>query len=441
VNPLLRAGWAVAGMLARAVVATGWSGEGKLARTFALRREATARLRRWVATHRDVTRPLLWMHAPSVGEGLMARPVLERLRAAHPDWQVAYTYFSPSAERFAGGLVPAFADVAEVLPFDTRHDADTWLDLLAPTALCFAKLDVWPVLVERAVARGVRVGLVSASVPAGSGRLSPLARAALGDAYAALAAAGAVDTASAERLVTLGVDRAAVQVTGDTRYDQVLARVAAAADAATWRRVLGDERPTVVAGSTWPSDERVLWAAWAEVRRNTPSARLIVAPHEPSAEHLARLESDAAPMGRVRRLGASDVATADVVLVDRVGVLADLYAVAQVAMVGGGFHGAGLHSVVEPAALGVPVVCGPRDAEQRDASLLAGAGGLVRVADAAALTRTLRQWLSREDARREAGARARQVVERERGAADRSAVLVAGLMGGPLVRPGPRPTD
>jgi 3-deoxy-D-manno-octulosonic-acid transferase len=89
----------------------------------------------------------------------------------------------------------------------------------------------------------------------------------------------------------------------------------------------------------------------------------------------------------------------------------------------------------------VPVVCGPRDAEQRDASLLAGAGGLVRVADAAALTRTLRQWLSREDARREAGARARQVVERERGAADRSAVLVAGLMGGPLVRPGPRPTD
>jgi 3-deoxy-D-manno-octulosonic-acid transferase len=428
-HPLLQPAWTLAGWAAELGVALAPAGGGKLARTFALRRGAVARIAAWAAAHRDVKRPLLWMHAPSVGEGLMARPVLELVRTQHPDWQVAYTFFSPSAERFAAALVPAFADIADVLPFDTRTNADALLRALRPSALCFAKLDVWPMLVERAVARGVRVGLVSASVPERSGRMSPLARASLGDAYRALSVVGAVDDASAKRLTQLGVAADAVRVTGDTRYDQVLARVAAIPASGGWRSMFSDERPTVVAGSTWPSDESVLMPAWAVVRVAVPGARLLVAPHEPTTEHLEALERLAGAQGwRVARLGSPDASRADVVLVDRVGVLADLYAVAQVAMVGGGFHDAGLHSVVEPAALGVPVVCGPRDAAARDAVLLAAGGGLCRCASAGELADALLHWLTNAPSRHDAVQANRAVVETQRGAASRSAALVERLV-------------
>jgi len=121
--------------------------------------------------------------------------------------------------------------------------------------------------------------------------------------------------------------------------------------------------------------------------------------------------------------------------VDRVGVLAELYAAATVAYVGGGFGRAGLHSVIEPAALGVPVIFGPRWQGSRDARLLKEAGAGRAVDGSAALSDALAAWLSNETARATAGAAARAVVERGRGAADRSVSLLLGLMEGRVARP------
>jgi len=116
------------------------------------------------------------------------------------------------------------------------------------------------------------------------------------------------------------------------------------------------------------------------------------------------------------------------VLVDRVGVLADLYALADVAYVGGGFHSAGLHSVVEPAALGVPVLIGPRHAGSRDAALLLAARAAVAASDADALARAIVIALTEPETRARAGTAARAVVTAELGAADRSTALVERLM-------------
>ena len=125
----------------------------------------------------------------------------------------------------------------------------------------------------------------------------------------------------------------------------------------------------------------------------------------------------------------------DICLVDSVGVLAELYAGAALAYVGGGFHRQGLHSVIEPAAFGVPVIFGPRFAASRDARLLLGAGGAVTAADRAALERTVRDWLANDTARATAGAAARAVVERGLGAAERSAGLLLDLLEPPAVQP------
>jgi 3-deoxy-D-manno-octulosonic-acid transferase len=426
VHPALAAGYALAGNLAR-LAARAARGEGKLARTLAARRGLRARYAAWGRSGRDPARPLLWVHAPSVGEGLQARPVVELLRAERPDVQLAYTHFSSSAERFARGIG---ADFADVLPFDTRAEARAALDALRPRALVFSKLDVWPVLVAEARARGVALGMISATVAPGSSRTGMLARALLRDAYAAFDAVGAVDAADAERLVVLGVRPGAISVTGDTRYDQVWARARAVDRDGPLLAPLRSARPTLVAGSTWEADDAVLLPAWEALRERVPDARLVIAPHEPTAAHLAPVERWAARAGlRLARLGAEAAHDADVVLVDRIGVLGDLYALADAAFVGGGFHAAGLHSVLEPAAYGAPVAFGPRHQGSRDAGLLLAAGAAAAPPDVEAMCAVLGSWLADPAARTLAGAAARTLVERSLGAARRSLELVESLIG------------
>ena len=430
-NPLLRLAYGSAGEVARLLAAVGPSGDSKLARALRARRGIRERYARWGATGREPARPLLWVHAPSVGEGLQARPVLQLLRAERPDIQLAYTHFSPSAEAFARTLDVDFADY---LPFDTASDARAALDALRPAALVFSKLDVWPTLARLADERGVRLGLVSATLAAGSSRRSRAAGALLRGAYARLDAVGAIDAADAERIVALGAPPDVVTVTGDTRYDQVWARARQADRAGPLLGPLASPRPTLVAGSTWPADERVLLPAWAVFHQSRPEARLVIAPHEPTAAHLAPIEAWAAGAGLavVRLATATENPGADVVIVDRVGVLGELYALADAAFVGGSFHAAGLHSVLEPAAYGVPVLFGPRHDMSRDAALLIAAGGARAVATADGVASALGDWLADDPAaRREAGQRARAIVEQGVGAARRSADLVAALLPAP----------
>jgi 3-deoxy-D-manno-octulosonic-acid transferase len=130
----------------------------------------------------------------------------------------------------------------------------------------------------------------------------------------------------------------------------------------------------------------------------------------------------------VARLGADTQRTADVIVVDRVGVLGDLYALADVAFVGGGFHSAGLHSVVEPAAFGAPVLFGTQHRNARDAELLVRAGGGFSVGSSDAVETVLVRLFSDESVRVDAGARALALVSSGLGAAERSAALVEGLL-------------
>jgi 3-deoxy-D-manno-octulosonic-acid transferase len=428
VDRLLALLYAGAAQVARAAAQFAPPIGGKLGRSLAARRGIRGYWAAWGDASRDPGRALLWVHAPSVGEGLQARPVLERARRQRPDLQLVYTFFSPSAERFARGLA---VDGTGYLPFDTPGDARAMLDALRPRALVFSKLDVWPALTREAAARGVRLGLISATVAPGSGRRSAPARALLRDAYARLDAVGAVDDADAARLVELGARRAVIRVTGDTRYDQVWERAQRADPRGELLAPLASPRPTLVAGSTWPADEAPLLAAWQGVRARAPDARLIIAPHEPSPKHLAPIERWARATGlRPARFGAPEAASADVVVVDRVGVLGELYALASVAYVGGGFHAAGLHSVLEPAAFGAPVVFGPRHEGSRDAGLLLACGGGASAASAGGLTEHLAHWLGNARACESAGRAAREMVRGGLGAADRSTALVLELIGG-----------
>ncbi|MGH7483637.1 MAG: 3-deoxy-D-manno-octulosonic acid transferase, partial [Longimicrobiales bacterium] len=413
----------------------------KLDRGVAGRRGAVERMVDWATSQRDARRPLIWLHAPSVGEALMAQAIAGALRAERPDTQIVFTHFSPSAERVRDQVG---ADIADYLPWDHPEDLAPVLDAVHPTVIVFVRTEIWPELMRQAAMRGAPSLLVNGVIGEDSGRLSTAGRWILGAAYRELAAIGVVGEEDRALFSRLGVDPSRVIVTGDARIDQVLARLETMQTArSAGLGLLGTERSafTVVAGSTWPEDEEHLIPAVAEARTLDP-IRLVIAPHEPTAHEIERLSRRLRAAGLRPRLlsgieqGApvqseatvrvhSEAALPEVLILDRLGVLADAYAAGHAAYVGGGFGDDGLHSVVEPAALGVPVIFGSRHGNTREAGGLRDAGGGIEVHDRDELCFAITGLARAPEAAGTIGAVARRFVEERRGGARRNAGLIA----------------
>jgi 3-deoxy-D-manno-octulosonic-acid transferase len=364
----------------------------------------------------------------------MAQAIVAALRERRPEVQIAFTYFSPSAERVAARVG---AEVSHYLPWDLGAEMRRALAALRPEVIAFVRTEIWPVLCREARRTGGRLALVNAALAEGSSRLRPTSRYLLGPGYARLDRVGAVSPADARRFPRLGVPRERVRVTGDARFDQVWARVRALegerarGERTLLSRLQDPDMLTMVAGSTWPEDESRLIPPFAALRHEQ-QLRLIIAPHEPTPAHLEGLERtlDAAGLqhARLGQVETSAGALPEVIVVDRVGVLADLYALASLAYVGGGFGGAGLHSVVEPAALGVPVLFGPRFGNAQEAGELARTGGGVVVRSVEEIARTLRHLVRERVARAEASAAALTFVRGRLGGAAQNAELIEELL-------------
>lgn len=399
--------------------------DNKLSRAIKSRAGLLRRIDTWAGANRAPARPLLWMHAASVGESLQALPVLTLFRERNPDLQTVFTFFSPSAEAAAKKFP---ADFATYLPFDTTASMQHVIRTLRPSIIVFSKLDVWPTLVSEAHSAGVKTAVISATLHSDSGRRSTLASLLLRDAYAALDSIGAISAEDRENIIELGAKADRVAITGDTRFDQVWARKERGGPSELLDH-LRSNRPTIVAGSTWESDEKHLLAAFLEIRHEHKRARIIIAPHEPNSAHAAAIsfwaQSKSLTFSRIDEPAA---ATADVILVDRVGVLGDLYALADIAYVGGGFHRAGLHSVLEPAAFGKPVLFGAPFGRSRDAELMLAASAAKSVSGTQDLRTALSNWLTDSSARTLAGSNALEFVKRGLGAAEASYELVSRLL-------------
>lgn len=408
------------------------------------RSDSLRRFQEWAERERS-DGPLVWVHAPSVGEALMAQATIRVLRQRRPDLQVAFTHFSPSAERV---LDEVGADVHGYVPWDTRGPVRKVLRALRPEVVVFVRTEVWPVLSREAARAGSRLVLVNAVLSEDSGRLSRLGRGFLESVYRRLDGVGAVSRPHADRYELLGVPPGRIHVTGDARFDQVWARVEQrglfslrgepeAADRVPpelgpiWRVLSDPDRFTLVAGSTWTADERVLVPTLA-VLRSTHPFRLVLAPHEPTRSHLEalerRLDRNELRHSRLSALKAAGTPAPEVVVVDRLGVLADLYGLADAAYVGGGFGTSGLHSVVEPAALGVPVLFGPAHGNAREAGELAHVGGGYVVEGPGDVETHVRRMIDDPAAAAAAGGRARSFVQGETGAAVRNAELILGAL-------------
>jgi 3-deoxy-D-manno-octulosonic-acid transferase len=403
----------------------------KLARAIEGRRAATQAMRTWAGSGRNLEVPLAWLHAASAGELGGAVPVLDVLRRGRPETQVAITVSSPS------GLEPAralAADFAGYAPLDTLSDCGEAVRAVQPDALVFVKLDMWPGLSRAAAAAGVPLGMINGTVRPDSSRLRSPTRQILRSTYSRLEIAGVVGETDAVALEQLGVDPGRIRITGDAAFDQALARVRDA-EASGGSELPGrsPDRVRLVAGSTWPADEEVLLDVAREIG---PELDLVLVPHEPSSESVRRIDAACRKIwGRGPVLWSELTSAGDdtgatgqpmPMVVDTVGLLAELYTEADLAFVGGAFDATGLHSVIEPAAASLPVLFGPlHDRREADELLAAGAAEVVGRPDA---TERIRALIGEPDRRRTMGEAGRSYVESEAGAAEGNAKIVSELL-------------
>jgi 3-deoxy-D-manno-octulosonic-acid transferase len=372
----------------------------------------------------------VWFHVTSVGEYEQARPIIAAIGDRYPQWPIIVTHFSPSGYEFARQR--PCADLHDYLPFDHPTDMARLAAAWQPRLLVFVKFDCWPNQVLAADRAGVPVVLLAGSLQPESARLHWSARPLYRDIFDRFARIGVCTPEDQERFVTrLGVT-APVSVTGDTRVEQVILRYEAARDGETCARLRQMGGRLLVLGSTWPPDERLWLPILAELLAAFPDLRVVLTPHEPSPPRLAGLEANLAGQGLAHErlshlMGHAEVGLdhpARVILVDSIGVLAEIYRAGHLAYVGGSFT-TGVHNTMEPAVARMPVLFGPviRNAEEAGLLVRRGAGFVVTEPNEA-LTRA-HQLLGTPGELDRLGSLARAVVMDQRGATERSLAVIA----------------
>jgi 3-deoxy-D-manno-octulosonic-acid transferase len=395
--------------------------------------------------NRAALRGCVWFHASSAGEYEQARPILRALRERFgPELPTLATVFSPSG--YARASTFPDADVVDYLPFDTLTGMERLVGRLEPRALVFVKYDCWPNLVWTARRRSIPTALLGASLHRASQRSSGIARHFFRSVYGSLDAIGAIAEDDARRFRDqLGLEPERVTVTGDSRVDQIVRRFEESGDSPLVSAFGDLPWRYMILGSTWAKDEETFLPAVGDALHTHGELGLILAPHEPGPEALARIERRLRSRGlepvRLSQLvepttlkrrttaAARNPASWRIVVVDSVGHLATLYRLGHVAFVGGGFT-TGVHSVLEPAVCGLPVLFGPRHSNAIEAIRLQESGGGASVVDREEVGRRLRVWLDDDAAWRSASAAAKEQVESQRGATARNLdllVRVAGL--------------
>ncbi len=365
------------------------------------------------------TRPRVWLHAASMGECEQAKPILREIGARFPEAVRVLTIFSPSAMRhIARENFPAEAIC--YLPFDGIFQARSFFDMVQPRVGIVIRHDYWPNFMWEAKHRGIQLLLADASVSANANsfRHKPLVRNFNREVLAQFEVIAAVSAAAAENLRPLLRYPERLLICGETRYEQVLYRVQNAKPETILPQAWREKEIHLVAGSTWPSDEAVLIPAFAAARQRLPHLRMILVPHEPTEAHLQNAERllQEHALAAMRLSRAHEHEAMSVLLVDRIGVLAELYGSGQIAFVGGAF-GPGVHSVLEAAAHGVPVFYGPRHHNSAEAVELSQQGLGKMVASVQDCERAMTQLWLNEAERQARGRNCRAFVEQKTGAA------------------------
>ena len=333
----------------------------------------------------------IWVHCASLGEFEQGRPVIEALRSTYPGYAIVLTFFSPSGYEVRKNYDGA--DHIFYLPVDSAANAKWFLDLVHPSVAVFVKYELWYHYLKALNDRRIPTLLISAIFNKDHGFFKwygGLQRKMLGMFTSIIVQ----DNDSKELLSGIGINN--VLVGGDTRFDRVVA-AAVQQSALPVIDTFGAGHKLLVAGSTWSADEEMLKCAMAQLPANW---KLVLVPHEVDDAHIAAIEkmfgSD------VVKWSTWDNKLADkrVLLVDKIGLLLQLYSYGNAAFIGGGFGKEGVHNVLEAAVYGIPCAYGPVYHKFREAEELIAVGGATGINN----DKELSQWIARYNNDAEAAA-------------------------------------
>ena len=366
----------------------------------------------------------VWVHSVSVGETMAAKAMMPLLKARFPDLPLLVTTVTETGQALARSLVPGCADAARYYPADFSWVVKKFADTYQPKIFILMETEIWPNALTHLAERGTRIVMMNGRISAKSfksyNRLKNIFRGPLSGVQAFCMQT----EADAERMKVLSGQPDRVFTTGNCKFDTPIERMDGEAKKTLEASLgLAENDKVVVAGSTHLGEEEVVLAAFNQVLVEIPDATLLLVPRHP--ERFAKVWSllEQGPVAARRLSDGRRTGTGEprIVLVDKMGLLVQLYGIADVALVAGSFvPGVGGHNVLEAAAHGTPVIYGPHMEKQPELARLLDEEHGGTIADAAGLGRAILELLNNEALAAEKGAKGLAVVQQNRGSAARN---------------------
>ena len=384
---------------------------------------------------KGVQQRVLWIHAVSVGEVLAISTLVKRLRESYPDHRIFISTTTATGNQLASDRFGA--ENVFFFPLDFEFAIRPYFRALRPDMVILAETEFWPNFLRVAVKSGAKIAVVNARI---SDRSFPRYRRFRGVFQRVLQPVGmfmAQSDQDAARLIEIGADASKVSVGGNLKFE-----VNPPANAEIVHRVRegfadGGAQPLIIAGSTVEGEEPLLFKAFTEIMKEYPRLGVVLAPrHRERFAAVAKLVADS-PFELVRRSEWNNepLAPGSVFLLDSIGELASLYALADVAFVGGSLVPRGGHNILEPAQNGVPIVIGPHYENFRDIIAIFKSADAVRIVEAERLgaecIRILNDHAERSGPK-SLGQRAAGVVRAQVGATDRTLTAIDTFLKGQL---------
>jgi 3-deoxy-D-manno-octulosonic-acid transferase len=374
----------------------------------------------------------VWLHAVSVGEVIASVPLYEELRRSLPGVKIIVSTVTATGNRIAR---ERFKDAAAIiyLPLDLSGITDRVVKLIKPEAALIAETEIWPNLITSLKKNGAKVVIFNGRVSPGSFRNYGMVRLLLKDVLQKVDLYLMQSQADADKIVSLGAPKENVKVTGNLKYDAVLMKSPGdAPDILRKKLGLGDREKLFMAGSTNPGEEEKILRCYKEMAEEFPELRLLIAPRH--TDRTGRVAGLIKSHGFIPRLVSSPEAKApgkeEILILDVMGRLAQLYAAADIVFVGGSLINKGGQNPLEAAYHSKVVLFGPYMHNFEEiADKLISARGAVKVGDEAELIASLRVLLENDLERCQMGENARRVLESNAGAAKKDLDLIKPLIG------------
>lgn len=341
----------------------------------------------------DSKRPLAWVHCASLGEFEQGRNLIDQLKAQFPALFIFVSFFSPSGYEVRKNY--SQADYVNYLPLDTINNANLLLDILNPTFVCFVRYDLWLNLLREIRNRQIPSILISARLHSSSFFIhSPMSEL-YKEAFEGFSAIFTQNNVSAV-LLREKCYKVEIIESSDTRYDRVHSnklQFEALPNIEQFKR----DRMCLIAGSTWPIGEKLLFQAYESLHKEEDYC-MIIAPHEIHTHKIQawidKYETESITYSNIAQLKPHH----RILWIDNIGMLSKLYFYANIAYVGGAWR-TGLHNILEPTVFGIPVIFGPNYQKYPEALDLLEAGGAFSVSNLNMLIETIQSLLSNSELR------------------------------------------